>query len=72
MIGPIFELLCVGWNFAAALLLQGSVHVYSKKVEHLYSLVLHALNFISKNRFDFRYLHLPFESFMTVALLFSI
>ncbi|XP_057806042.1 condensin-2 complex subunit H2 [Salvia miltiorrhiza] len=36
-------------NFAeAALLLQGSVQVYSRKVEYLYSLVLHALDFISK------------------------
>ncbi|KAL7123814.1 hypothetical protein ABFS83_14G007500 [Erythranthe nasuta] len=37
-------------NFAeAALLLQGSVQVYSRKVEYLYSLVLHALEFVSKN-----------------------
>ncbi|KAH6780145.1 hypothetical protein C2S52_011382 [Perilla frutescens var. hirtella] len=36
-------------NFAeAALLLQGSVQVYSRKVEYLHSLVLHALDFISK------------------------
>ncbi|KAL8208324.1 hypothetical protein R6Q57_007736 [Mikania cordata] len=36
-------------NFAeAALLLQGSVQVYSKKVEYLYSLVLHALEFVSQ------------------------
>ncbi|XP_047962290.1 condensin-2 complex subunit H2 [Salvia hispanica] len=36
-------------NFAeAALLLQGSVQVYSRKVEYLYSLVVHALDFISK------------------------
>lgn len=36
-------------NFAeAALLLQGSVQVYSRKVEYLYSLVLHALEFISQ------------------------
>ncbi|KAI4303186.1 hypothetical protein MLD38_038848 [Melastoma candidum] len=35
-------------NFAeAALLVQGSVQVYSQKVEYLYSLVLHALEFIS-------------------------
>ncbi|CAA0834829.1 Condensin-2 complex subunit H2 [Striga hermonthica] len=35
-------------NFAeAALVLQGSVQVYSRKVEYLYSLVLHALDFIS-------------------------
>lgn len=32
----------------AALLLQGSVQVYSGKVEYLYSLVLHALEFISQ------------------------
>ncbi|KAK4755549.1 hypothetical protein SAY87_009306 [Trapa incisa] len=38
-------------NFAeAALLLQGSVQVYSRKVEYLYSLVLHALEFISQQR----------------------
>ncbi|KAK4354978.1 hypothetical protein RND71_027172 [Anisodus tanguticus] len=36
-------------NFAeAALLLQGSVQVYSRKVEYLYSLVLHVLEFITK------------------------
>ncbi|CAI9765850.1 unnamed protein product [Fraxinus pennsylvanica] len=36
-------------NFAeAALLLQGSIQVYSKKVEYLHSLVLHALEFISQ------------------------
>ncbi|KVH95130.1 Non-SMC condensin II complex, subunit H2-like protein, partial [Cynara cardunculus var. scolymus] len=36
-------------NFAeAALLLQGSIQVYSRKVEYLYSLVLHALKFISQ------------------------
>ncbi|XP_071703099.1 condensin-2 complex subunit H2-like [Rutidosis leptorrhynchoides] len=39
----------VSINFAeAALLLQGSVQVYGKKVEYLYSLVLHALEFISQ------------------------
>ncbi|GAB2220195.1 hypothetical protein Drorol1_Dr00007838 [Drosera rotundifolia] len=38
-------------NFAeAALLLQGSVQVYSRKVEYLYTLVLHALEFISQKR----------------------
>ncbi|XVF28285.1 hypothetical protein REPUB_Repub15cG0016800 [Reevesia pubescens] len=38
-------------NFAeAALLLQGSVQVYSRKVEYLYNLVLHALEFLSQNR----------------------
>ncbi|KAF8017480.1 hypothetical protein BT93_H2605 [Corymbia citriodora subsp. variegata] len=38
-------------NFAeAALLLQGSAQVYSRKVEYLYSLVLHALEFISQQR----------------------
>ncbi|KAJ0914801.1 putative condensin II complex subunit H2, condensin-2 complex subunit H2 [Helianthus annuus] len=38
-------------NFAeAALLLQGSVQVYSKKVEYLYSLVLHALEFVSQQQ----------------------
>ncbi|CAI9779746.1 unnamed protein product [Fraxinus pennsylvanica] len=36
-------------NFAeAALLLQGSIQVYSRKVEYLYSLVLHTLEFISQ------------------------
>ncbi|KAL4570344.1 hypothetical protein LXL04_025996 [Taraxacum kok-saghyz] len=36
-------------NFAeAALLLQGSIQVYSRKVEYLYSLVVHALEFISQ------------------------
>ncbi|KAL3641930.1 Condensin-2 complex subunit H2 [Castilleja foliolosa] len=40
-------------NFAeAALLLQGSVQVYSRKVEYLYSLVLHALDFISQKSQD--------------------
>ncbi|XP_073155869.1 uncharacterized protein [Henckelia pumila] len=39
-------------NFAeAALVLQGSVQVYGRKVKYLYSLVLHALEFISKNRY---------------------
>ncbi|KAG2721396.1 hypothetical protein I3760_02G080500 [Carya illinoinensis] len=38
-------------NFAeAALLLQGSVQVYSRKVEYLYSLVLRALEFLSEKR----------------------
>ncbi|KAL5713144.1 hypothetical protein ACHQM5_015249 [Ranunculus cassubicifolius] len=38
-------------NFAeAALLLQGSVQVYSRKVEYLYTLVLHALEFLSQKR----------------------
>ncbi|KAG2306020.1 hypothetical protein Bca52824_025768 [Brassica carinata] len=38
-------------NFAeAALLLQGSVQVYSKKVEYLYNLVLRTLEFLSKQR----------------------
>ncbi|KAF9622188.1 hypothetical protein IFM89_030046 [Coptis chinensis] len=36
-------------NFAeAALMLQGSVQVYSRKVEYLYTLVLHALEFLSQ------------------------
>ncbi|XP_044479957.1 condensin-2 complex subunit H2-like isoform X2 [Mangifera indica] len=36
-------------NFAeAALLVQGSVQVYSRKVEYLYNLVLHALEFLSQ------------------------
>jgi condensin-2 complex subunit H2 len=38
-------------NFAeAALLLQGSVQVYSRKVEYMYSLVLHALEFLSQKK----------------------
>ncbi|CAK7333338.1 unnamed protein product [Dovyalis caffra] len=37
------------FNFAeAALLLQGSVQVYSRKVEYVYNLVLHALDFLSQ------------------------
>ncbi|KAL5996192.1 hypothetical protein ACLOJK_026266 [Asimina triloba] len=40
-------------NFAeAALLIQGSIQVYSRKVEYLYSLVLHALRFISQRSQD--------------------
>ncbi|KAG8080352.1 hypothetical protein GUJ93_ZPchr0007g3101 [Zizania palustris] len=40
-------------NFAeAALLLQGSVQVYSRKVEYLYSLVLNALEFLSQKKQD--------------------
>ncbi|XP_068663199.1 condensin-2 complex subunit H2 [Aristolochia californica] len=40
-------------NFAeAALVIQGSIQVYSRKVEYLYSLVLHALEFISQKRQD--------------------
>lgn len=35
----------------AALLLQGSVQVYSRKVEYLYSLVLHVLEFLSQKRY---------------------
>ncbi|KAG6468951.1 condensin-2 complex subunit H2-like [Zingiber officinale] len=38
-------------NFAeAALLLQGSAQIYSRKVEYLYSLVLHVLEFLSQKR----------------------
>ncbi|KAE8683352.1 Condensin-2 complex subunit H2 [Hibiscus syriacus] len=38
-------------NFGeAALLLQGSVQVYSRKVEYLYNLVLQALEFLSQKR----------------------
>ncbi|XP_004296865.1 PREDICTED: condensin-2 complex subunit H2 [Fragaria vesca subsp. vesca] len=41
----------VSINFAeAALLVQGSVQVYSRKVEYLYSLVLRALEFLSQKR----------------------
>lgn len=41
------------WVCVAALLLQGSIQVYSRKVEYLYSLVLHALEFVSQKRFEF-------------------
>ncbi|EEE67275.1 hypothetical protein OsJ_24458 [Oryza sativa Japonica Group] len=48
-------------NFAeAALLLQGSVQVYSRKVEYLYTLVLNALEFLSQKkneRFNANYDH---------------
>ncbi|PIA44329.1 hypothetical protein AQUCO_01700137v1 [Aquilegia coerulea] len=38
-------------NFAeAALMLQGSVQVYSRKVEYLYTLVLHAIEFLAQKR----------------------
>lgn len=37
----------------AALLLQGSIQVYSRKVEYLYSLVLRALEFLSERRSDY-------------------
>ncbi|KAK7329469.1 hypothetical protein VNO77_23638 [Canavalia gladiata] len=38
-------------NFAeAALLLQGSIQVYSRKVEYLYNLVLRALEFLTQKR----------------------
>ncbi|KAF3780445.1 Condensin-2 complex subunit H2 [Nymphaea thermarum] len=44
---------CPVVNFAeAALLLQGSIQVYSRKVEYLYTLVVHALEFISRKRQD--------------------
>lgn len=36
----------------AALLIQGSIQVYSRKVEYLYSLVVRALEFLSEKRFD--------------------
>ncbi|XP_058100075.1 condensin-2 complex subunit H2-like [Magnolia sinica] len=40
-------------NFVeVALLIQGSIQVYSRNVEYLYSLVLHALEFISQKRLD--------------------
>lgn len=45
----IFQIFFSG--FVAALLLQGSVQVYSRKVEYLYSLVLRALEFLSRKRF---------------------
>ena len=47
---------CVVFEFflegVAALLLQGSIQVYSRKVEYLYSLVLRVLEFLSEKRFD--------------------
>ncbi|XP_078433553.1 condensin-2 complex subunit H2-like protein [Wolffia australiana] len=40
-------------NFAeAAMLLQGSIQVYSRKVEYLYHLVLHAMEFLSSEKHD--------------------
>ncbi|GAB4851313.1 hypothetical protein Ancab_030608 [Ancistrocladus abbreviatus] len=39
---------CLGYR--AALLLRGSIQVYCRKVEYLYTLVLHALEFISQKR----------------------
>lgn len=42
----------------AALLVQGSVQVYSRKVEYLYNLVLHALEFISQERLVELYIYL--------------
>lgn len=42
-----------GWTLCwqtAALLIQGSIQVYSRKVEYLYTLVVHALEFISQKR----------------------
>ncbi|KAL2644603.1 hypothetical protein R1flu_012190 [Riccia fluitans] len=40
-----------GLNFAeAALLIQGSIQVYSRKVEYLYALVLQALNFLGQKK----------------------
>lgn len=50
----ILKLSVFGGN-VAALLLQGSIQVYSRKVEYLYSLVLHALEFVTQKRFDFNY-----------------
>lgn len=41
-----------GVVFAAALLIQGSAQVYSRKVEYLYSLVLQTLEFLSHKRYD--------------------
>jgi len=49
--------------FLAALLLQGSVQVYSRKVEYLYSLVLAALEFLSQKRFGFESPALLFPKF---------
>jgi condensin-2 complex subunit H2 len=45
-----FALLICVFLSTAALLLQGSVQVYSRKVEYLYSLVLHALEFLSQKK----------------------
>ena len=38
------------WRRAAALLVQGSAHVYSKKVEYLHQLVYQALDVISDRK----------------------
>lgn len=40
--------------FAAALLIGGSIQLYSRKVEYLYSLVLHALEFILEKGLDLK------------------
>lgn len=53
----------------AALLLQGSVQVYSRKVEYLYSLVLRALEFLSQKRFAFHSCKIYFGSFRFLTLL---
>ena len=37
-------------NFAAALVIQGSACVYSKKVEYLHSLVYQALEYVAENK----------------------
>lgn len=43
------------FNFAeAALLIQGSIQIYSRKVEYLYGLVLQALDFIANKKQDQR------------------
>jgi len=56
-------------NFAeAALLIQGSTAVYSKKVEHLYSLVFQALELISNNRGDNKVMHMLTLSVLTDVL----
>lgn len=57
-------------NFVAALLLQGSIQVYSRKVEYLYNLVLHALEFISQTRFDFGGAHLFLFHFHIISIAF--
>lgn len=61
--GVILAILCViviilkvsVWGFCvAAMVIQNSIQVYSRKVEYLYSLVLNALEFITQQRYVFK------------------
>lgn len=55
----------------AALLLQGSIQVYSRKVEYLYTLVLRALEFLSQKRFDFTLKYWPLRYSWYLVFSFS-